>query len=265
MTIGTFDQLKAAAVQRIRMKRTASVTAVAAQPTTVWQAAGAPGAGTLAIGNTTTGVVPTDATAGYPPINAFGGGAKGEISRLVISNTVASLVTLYDRLWAAGAFAFNANVAIAGAPSFASRVPGGTDFNNLILHIEAVTAFTGNPSFNITYTRGDGTTGRTTGVIGAGAALIVGRGLFLPFQAGDNSIQAVTNVACTVATAGTFNVSILRPLGEARIAVANDQSLQDWFATGGPEVFADSALYPLVEPDSTATGAPSIMCDIRNA
>lgn len=264
MAIATFDQLKAAQKQRISMKRTASVTAVAAQKTTVWQAAGAPGAGVLAIGNTTTGLIHTDATTGYPPIKDFAGGAEGEISRLVFGNTVAGVIELYDRIWAAGAFAFNANLAIT-SPSWASRVPGGTDFDNLLLYVEAVTAFTGTPSFTITYTRGDGTTGRSTGAVSAGAALIVGRGLIIPFAAGDNSIQAITNIQGSVATAGTFNVSVLRPLGEARGDTANWQVTQDWFATGGPQVFQDSALYPLVTPDSTATGLPSITCDIRSA
>ena len=264
MAITTFDQLKASALQRIPMKRTASVTAVAAQPTTVWQAAGFPGAGTLAIGNTTTGVVPTDATVGYPTINAFAGGAKGEISRLVFGNTVAGQVALFDTLWAGGAFPFNANQAIAGAPSFAARVPGGTDFTGLLLHVEAVTAFTGNPTFTITYANQAGTAGRSTGAVASGAALIVGRGLFLPLQSGDSGMQVISNIACSVATAGTFNVRVLRPLGEARGDVANWQVVQDWFSTGGPEVFADSALYPIVTPDSTATGLPSITVDIRN-
>jgi hypothetical protein len=264
MAILTFDQLKAAPNDRIKMKRTASVAAVAAQPTTVWQAAGFPGAGTLAIGNTTSGIKPVAGQTGYPPIKAFPGGAKGEISRLVFSNTVAGVTELFDALWAGGAFPFNANQPITTPPSYSDRVPGGNDYNNLIIHVEAVTAFTGNPSFTIQYTRGDGTTGRSTGVVASGAALGVGRGLFLPLQAGDNSVQAITNVQCTVATAGTFNVRVLRSLGEARGDTANWQDVQDWFRTGGPEVFDTSALYPLVTPDSTATGLPSITVDIRN-
>jgi hypothetical protein len=265
MAILTFDQLKGAQLNRVEMKRTSAVTAAAAQPTTVWQAAGFPGAGVLAIGNTTSGIKPVAGTVGYPPIRAFAGGAKGEVSRLVISNTVAGIVELFDSVWAAGAFPFNANQAISAPPSYSDRVPDGTDFGNLLLHVEAVTAFTGNPSFNITYTRGDGTTGRSTGVVASGAALGIARGLFLPLQAGDNSVQAITNVACTVATAGTFNVRVLRRLGEARGDTVNWQDVQDWFRTGGPEVFATSALYPIVTPDSTSTGLPRITVDIRSA
>lgn len=262
--ITSYNGLIAAAVQRLFMKRTASVTAVALQPTTVWQAAGMPGAGTLAIGNTANGVVPTDAVAGYPIINAFGGSNKGQIARLTFSNTVASIIKLFDRVFAAGAYAFNANTTLASQPSYSARMPGGTDFTNTMIHIEAVTAFTGTPSFAVTYTNQDGTTGRTTGTISAGAALIVGRGLFLPLQAGDTGVQKIESVVATVASAGTFNVSVLRLLGEARGDVVNWMDVQDWFRTGGVEVFADSALFPLVTPDSTATGLPSVTVDIRN-
>lgn len=264
MPITSYDTLIAAAVQRIIMKRTASVVAVALQPTTVWQAAGEPGAGTLAIGNTANGVVPTDVTAGYPVINAFGGGAFGEIARLVFSNTVASVIQLYDRVFAAGAYAFNANTVLAAQPSYAARMPNGTDFTNTQIYVEAVTAFTGVPSIAVTYTNQAGVAGRTTGVVAAPAALIVGRGFFLPLQAGDSGVQKIESVIATVATVGTFNVSVLRLLGESRGDVANWLDVQDWFRTGGPDVFADSALYPLVIPDGTATGLPSITVDIRN-
>lgn len=263
MAITTFDQLKASPLQRIPMKRTASVTATVAQPTTVWQAAGFPGPGTLALANTTTGIVPTDAIAGHPIINAFGGAAKGEISRLVFGNTGSGVIDLFDCLWAGGAYAFNAAQAVT-PPSYSARVPGGTDFTGLLIYVEAVTAFTGNPTFTITYTNQSGATSRSTGAVASGAALGVARGLFLPLQAGDSGLQAITNVAASVATAGTFNVRVLRSLGQARGDVSNWQVVQDWFSTGGPEVFADSALYPIVTPDSTGTGAPSITVDIRN-
>jgi hypothetical protein len=267
MTITTHDEAIAAAVQRILMRRTASVTAVANQPTAVWQAAGSPGAGTLAIGNTANGVVPTDAVAGYPIINAFGGGAGGKLARLEFRNSVASLVELYDRVFAAGAYAFNANVTLASQPSYAGRVPGGTDFTGLGIFVEAVTAFTGTPTITVTYTNQAGTTGRTTGAVSAGAALIVGRGFWLPLQAGDSGVQKIESVVATVATVGTFNVSVLRHLGGGVVggAAASLQPPPQLFLDAGLlDMFADMALYPIVTPDSTATGLPTIILDIRN-
>lgn len=63
MALTTLDGLIAAPRQGLTIRKTASVTAVAAQITAVHQAAGNPGAGVLAVGNTANGLVPTDATA----------------------------------------------------------------------------------------------------------------------------------------------------------------------------------------------------------
>jgi hypothetical protein len=65
------------AAQRVRQLKTATRTSVAAIPFSVFDLAGDPGAGTLAGTSTAVGVVPTDATAGAPLINAFTGANKG--------------------------------------------------------------------------------------------------------------------------------------------------------------------------------------------
>ena len=264
MAITTLDGLIAAALQQITMNKTASVTAVAAQLTAVHQAAGNPGAATLAVGNTANGVVPTDATTGYPLINAFGGGAAGYLAGLEANSSVACNLILYDRLWHAGAYAFNANQALTAVPSFSSRVPGGTDFTGLELWIEQVTAGTGVQSVNVTYTNQAGTAGRTTGAQAAPAAAIVARMWPMLLAAGDSGIQAISNVVGTVATVGTFNVVIMRRLATVRVPIANFSSKLGFDQTGMPLVFADSALCLAVQPDSTATGLPYLRLDIKN-
>ena len=150
MAITNLDGLLAAASQRVQILKTASVTAVAAQVTQVLQAAGNPGAGTLAGTSTANGVVPTDATAGFPAINTFGGGATGYIAGIQFGATTAQRIGLYDCLFKAGAYAFNANTALTAQPSYSSRVLGGTDYTNTEIWIEAVTAFTGNQSIAVT-------------------------------------------------------------------------------------------------------------------
>ena len=152
MAITTLDQYIAAASQRVQILKTGSVTAVALMNTQVLQAAGNPGAGTLAGTNTANGLVPTDADAGFPAINAFGGGATGYIGNITFGNTVTSRITLFDCLFKAGAYAFNANTTLASQPSYSGRVIGGTDFTNTEIWIEAVTAFTSNQSIAVTYT-----------------------------------------------------------------------------------------------------------------
>lgn len=263
MSITTLDQLIASAVQRILFTKTASATSVAVAPQSVFAQAGSPGAGTLAGTSTTTGTVPTDATAGCPVVNAFGGGALGYIARIEWNNTVACRIQLYDLLWKGGAYAFNANTSGNTPTSYSSRIPGGTDYNGLELWVEQVTAGTLVQNVAVTYNDENGSSS-TTGTVAAPAAMIVGRMFQLPLAAGDKGIQGVTGVVGSVASAGTFNVLVLRPLGEARIRVANDGVVQGFAETGMPQVFADSALMLIVTADSTATGLPEANIDIRN-
>ncbi|MGL5935247.1 MAG: hypothetical protein ACRCZI_06450, partial [Cetobacterium sp.] len=170
-----------------------------------------------------------------------------------------------DRLFACGAYAFNANTALASQPSFSSRVPGGTDFTSLQIWVEQVTAATGNQAVNVTYTNQAGTGSRTTGAVGVGAAPIVGRCWQLPLQSGDSGVQRIDNVTGSVATVGTFNVMVLRPLWEGRVMIATAGDLHDLLSTGLPQVFADSAMYGLVCADSTSTGIPDVTFEIANA
>lgn len=267
MAITTFDGFVAAAKQQISLQKTASRTAVAAQPFSVFDVAGNPGAGTLAGTSTTTGVVPTDATAGCPTINAFGGGATGYLAGVQFFGSVAANITIYDLLWKGGAYAFNANTTGNTPTSFLSRIPGGTAADTAgctEIWVETVTAATGNQNWNVTYTNEAGTTGRTTGAVGVGAAPILGRMWQLPLQAGDRGVSGITGVVGGTGTAGTANILVLRPLWRGRCSSANDGGSHGLDVTGMPVVFADTALYMIVTPDSTATGIPNLQVTIAN-
>ena len=261
MAIADTSALWAAAKQPADIKKTASRTAIANTWYSIFDLAGSPGAGTLAGSSTTAGVVPDDATAGYPTINAFGGTNLGYLSSVEFGSSVACRIRLFDRLFLAGAYAFNANQALSAQPSFLSRIPGGAAINTASeteIWVEQVTAATGNQAVNVTYTNEAGTASRTTGAVGVGAAPAVGRCWQLPLQAGDRGVSLVTNVAGSVATVGTFNVMVLRPLWTGRVKINNDGDIHDWFRTTGKRVFENSALYALISPDSTATGIPDI-------
>lgn len=266
MSITTLDQLIAAPKQKISYTKTASRTSVAAIPFSVFDLAGSPAAGTLAVGNTTTGIVPTDAIAGYPTINAFtgGGGIVGYLSGVQFASTVASRINIFDCLFSAGAFAFNANTTLTTQPSYSTRVPSGTDFNGLEIWIETVTAFTGNLTVAVTYTNQAGVAGRTTGTFAPAVAPTSGRMFQLPLQAGDTGVQKIESIVSTVATVGTFNVHVMRRLWSGRVRSANDGGTDDFLATGMPQVFADSALRFVVTADGTTTGIPDLQFDIAN-
>lgn len=263
MSITSVDGFVAAPKQRVPIIKTASRTTVATGWFSLLDLAGNPGAGTLAGSSTAAGVVPTDATAGFPPINAFGSGAKGYLAGAEFGCSVACRIAVHDCLFKAGAYAFNAAQALSGQPSFAGRLPN-IDYKGLEIWVEQVTAATGNQAVNVTYTNQDGATGRTTGAVGIGAAPTVGRLWQLPLQAGDSGVQAISNVAGSVATAGTFNVLVLRPLCTGRIKIANDSDVFDFLRLGMPEVFADSALYPMMAADSTSSGVPEVVLTVAS-
>ncbi len=261
MSIVSLDGLLAAQKQNLTWMKTGTRTLVAAMPYTVFDIAGNPGAGTLNVGNTANGIMPTDATNGYPSIGTFSGGA-GYISKVEFGGSVPCRLYLYDRIFAAGAYAYNANVTLTGQPSYAARLPN-TDYRGLQLWIEAVTAVTGILNVNIDYLDQGGNAGNTGAV--ATLALPIGRCYQIPLAAGDNGIQGIVQVRGTVATAGTFNVMVLRPLWMGRIITANSGDIHDFLRTGFPQIYEDSALYFLIAADSTAVGLPLVTAQIASA
>jgi hypothetical protein len=75
-------------------------------------------------------------------------------------------------------------------------------------------------------------------------------------------VQQITSVTPSVATAGTFNVHVLRRLHQMRVRIANDGDTHDFLKTGLPQVYETSALRVVVQPDSTATGIPELQFNI---
>lgn len=244
--------------QFISFFKTATRTAVASIPFSVFDMAGVPGAGTLNVGNTANGIVPTDAITGYPVINPISG--TGYLGKIDFGWTVPGRLHLYDCLFSAGAYAFNADVTLATQPSYSGRVPG-LDYRGLEFWLEAVTAFTGNQSIQLNYLNQDGGAG-DTGVIATGVAPIIGRMYRVPLAAGNTGIQRLDRVRSSIATVGTFNVHIMRPLWSGRVIIANSGDMHDFLKTGLKRIYADSALRVIVQPDSTATALPQLYIEV---
>jgi hypothetical protein len=253
MAIISLDNYYASARQQQNFTKIASRVSVAASWFSVFDLVGAPGAGVLAGANTANGIVPVAGGAGYPLITAFAGAAIGYLSRVKWRSSVACNLAIFDRVFFAGAYAFNAAVALTAQPSYAARIPNA-DFNGLEIWAETVTAATGNQAWNVTYTSQAGTAGRTTGATGIGSAPTVGRAFRLPLQAGDGGVQSIQNVAGTVGTVGTANIMVLRRLWSGRVGIPNDGGVDDFLRVGLPQLFATSALYMLIAPDGVATG-----------
>lgn len=263
MAITTLAGLMTAKRQVISITSSASVGSGNTYPNSRFAAAGEP-TGTLAGTSTAAGVVPTSGTAGYPYIRPFAAGNTGYLANVSASNSN-SKVFLFDRLFVAGAYAFNASVNLASQPSFSARVPGG-DYNGLEIWVENVTAGTGIQSVTVGYTNQDGTNGRSTGAMSYGGAGVVSNCFPMQLQSGDSGVQQIDSVTGTVATAGTFNVMVLRRLAEFRLPTAGSHDrvspLDGWIL---PQIYSDSALYVMSVLDSgtgAGTGIVRVRCDI---
>lgn len=269
MAITTADQWFGAARQLALLRKTASVAIAAGAMGSLFDVAGNPGAGSLAIGNTAAGLVPTAANAGFPDIRAFGGGAKGYLAAAQYRNNVAGGAILYDRLWHAGSILLTslATTTFASQPAFSSRLPGGTDYSGLEILLEFNAAVSSTATtVSVGYTKEDGTTGRSTGASASLSGFATRRVLPMPLQAGDKGVQRIDSltVGGTVASAGSVNVIVARRLAEFDTRVANGLDSQGWDLVGAPEVFADSALWLVAQPDSTVSGLIGLGFTILN-
>ena len=268
MAITKLDEYIASAKQRLTWMKTGTRTLVAAMPYTLFDIAGSPGAGTLNIGNTANGLVPTDAVAGYPIIATFSGN-NGYLSKVEFGSSAPCCFDLFDRLFAAGAYAYTGQTnTLSSQPSYSSRIV--SVYSGLQVWMEVVTAFVTGTAWTvrITYTDQDGNAG-ASGVdlpTMAAAALPIGRMYQLPLAAGDGGLQKIESVIVTnggtAMTAGTFNVMVLRPLWFGRVVTANGGDVHDLLKTGLPRIFEDSALYNILYADAAAVGLPDISMQI---
>ena len=241
--------------------KSGSVTCVAGIPFSVFNQAGNPGTGALAGGQATTNwsglLCNSTVTSGYitmPTINN-----TAYISRVDYGSSVACRMGLYDRLTVAGPFAISGVYNWAQTPVISGRVPYN-NFNQVQLWVETTAAFTGNPSFQISYTNAVGASGNT-GAVGTGAALTVNRCFQMPISGG---IQSFNYATSTVASAGAYNVMLLRPLWTGRVNVASAGDVHDFLKTGLPIVYSGTALYCMIFADSTATGTPYLTIELAD-
>lgn len=262
MAITSLDSYIASARQQLTYMKSASRTTVSAIPFSMFDLAGNPGAGTLAIGNTANGVVHTASVTGYVPMLSFGG-LTGYLTGIDFGNTVACRIQLYDRLFSAGAYSYNSNVTLTSQPSYSARVPGG-NYSSLEIWLETVTAFTGNQTIQITYLDQGGLAG-DTGAYATGVAPTIGRMLRMPLASGDTGVQQISSVVSSVATVGTFNVHVMRRLWSGRVRSACDGDSHDLIRMGMPQIYETSALFPVIFTDSTSSGVPELRMEIAVA
>jgi hypothetical protein len=260
MAITTMDGLAAAvaASQDMVLQKASALTSVAAFWYSLFAETGNPAAGSLSIGNTSAGVVPTDNTAGAAVINAFTGANIGYLAAVRASATATQTLVLYDRVYHAGSFATTptGTTTLSAQPSFSGRVQNGTDFGGCEIWLEINTVIAASAvTIQVGYQDGTGAGGaaQTTVVTASLSAYPTKRMIQLPLANG-TGVQRINSfiVGGTAAATGSINVVVLRRLATIPIMVANLNSANlDFFALGGQVVFADSCLCLM----SLATGA----------
>jgi hypothetical protein len=261
----------AAAKQTLGFTKTAAITTVAATWFTTLDVAGDPGAGSLSVGNTSSGVVPTDATAGFPGIESFGGSARGYVTQVDFGNTVASRLRLYDRLFHVGSILVTSlgTTTLSSQPTFDSRVSlngGSPNWKGLQLWLETNAAVSGtNTTVQVQYTDDAGNTGRLTNAQSI-FGLTTRQMRQFALQAGDRGVKQIEAVIVggTVASSGSINILIARPLWTGRARAANDGDTHGFDKSRFKEIFADSAIGLLVAADSTASGIPDVQIEIAS-
>lgn len=259
MAFSTINGLIAAMPGQRQPFTKASVTSVAGAYISLWASAGLPGAGSLAVGNTTTGVIPTDATTGSFPFTNPVSPATAHLGRCAGASSVVGTVVLYDRLWHGGSYTSVNGSISANTTTQVTRPSTGVDCE---LWAEIATALSAvATTITVTYVNQDGTGSRTaTATLPASA--IASRMFPFALQAGDTGIQQITAISGSAAPTGTFNLVILRRMAELPISIAGVANVQDFAQLGLPQVYDDSCLALFMNTNTTSSGTLSGSFDI---
>ncbi len=110
---------------------------------------------------------------------------------------------------------------------------------------------------NVTYN--DATTGNLTAQSLAAtrpASHLILLNSLIPGASSGKYIRGVNNVtlSATTGTAGNFGVTATRPRMTLSSPIANYKSVADWAQLGLPEIFNQSAIFPIVLTSTTSTG-----------
>lgn len=211
-----------------------------------------------AAGNTANGVVPTDANSVALP--DFGG--AGHITSLEMSSSNTGWVTLFDRVFACGAYAFNSGTTtLASQPSYSGRLQVG--YEGLQLWGFNSTSFNAAPSATITYTDQSGNTGHSTT-----ASWTQGSSAIFPIAlaSGDSGISKIESVTITTAaTAGAVNFVVMRPLCRIYLPTANIPETLLFDRCHLARVYNDSCLCAVHRMASGGVATTSIRSNIEIA
>lgn len=273
MSINSLDNLIAAYPRtRVGWLKNASLGAAVTIGNFVssWAVTGMPGAGTTP-GNTSTGVVPTDSTAGALTMPVLSGGQSMyltdvQVNALGSQNAYGWL--LYDRLWHAGAFTAVSLSTHNITPTALTRPDANGMQTELWIEANA-TASASATTISISYTNSAGTAGQTASTIEDATNLSsdkIGNAHRMVLAAGDYGVQSIQSVTFAGATNanGSWNVIILRPVVWIMGMVTGYGSvgLLDPFHCGMPQIYANACLAWMAKASSTTVAVSAMIADI---
>jgi hypothetical protein len=271
MAINNFDQYIGAVKQHIQISKSGAVTTVAGQWATTLAAAGFPGAG-AAPANTTTGVVPTDATTGFPTIQNFQGGNKGYLSRVEAFSPVNQTLALFDVIFWAGPTTIptsgTTTVTLGTQPDYSGRLPFRSDgttptWEEVEMWVWLSTAGSNHAhTFQMSYRDQDNNTAESSATVST-QSIVVNRLLRVPWNSGDYGARLMNGylVNGIASATGAVTAVFMRRLWTGRVE-ANTHKVFGPDLTGMPEVFGTSAIMLMGLPESTSTSTPNVLIEI---
>lgn len=199
----------------------------------------------------TTGIIPTNSTAGFLPFSNYSGNTNYILSaEAFIDNNLdgsdsegSKALLLYDTLFINGGLACNQTGTVdLGCP--AVDRPNGSGSDNelwLVSHLQLVA---GTGLLNITYTNQDGVTGRTTSFLkDSSVNADYARVYRLILQSGDSGVRRLESYGWSspLSSAGNFGFIIARPVTTIYTARCASTTF-DWYHLGMPIVYDNAAL-----------------------
>lgn len=263
MTITTRDQLIDALANnssRVVIDKASLANAAAGQFFSLWQSAGAPGAGAAP----TTAAIPTSATTGAIGFQNQTSPATSYLAWLrAITGNANQTVEIHDRVAHMGGLSGTVttgqspaiDLSASGLNLVAAR-RGDSNYSDIQWWLEIYTALgaTGvNATVNVTY---DNASTGNLAVIALGATPRAGRMYPLVSAVAGRFIRGVNTVtlSATTGTAGNFGVTATRPRTAIDADVANKGISADWAQLGLPEIPNDACLMLIAPCSTTSTG-----------
>lgn len=250
MAITTEATLNAAFPGQEREFTKANLTSASTAYVSLWASVGNPAAGSFSIGNTTTGVIPTAATAGAFP---FANPASGNtyLARIKAATQNAGSLIFYDRLQHSGSYTSSNGTINANDQTAVNRDSTGAGVEVWCEINSALSAVS--TTITITYTDQSGNTG-ATGTCVLPASAIAARMFPFVLATGDSGVRSIEDVAGSAAPTGTFNIVMLRVLAAVPIDAAGRIFQYDWASIGMPPVLDNACIAMMMQTSAGSTG-----------